>query len=184
MSRIQKTVDEQSRTGYIKSDSAEYSEEQGAIFFMADRRFAIPAVFAILTWTSVTTGCSSDTTPSAATSVETTADLALSIPIPKALIIVVDRVVATLEGPGIQTVVKELDVSPTGPATGTIGAIPPAIGLTLTVEGFDLDGLLLFTGQQRGISISAGDTTVVNLQLTLVQEIPSTTEPDTTETTN
>jgi hypothetical protein len=103
--------------------------------------------------------------------------ISLAIPIPKALVVVVDRVVATLNGPGIQTIVKELTVTPLGPATGIIGALPAATGLVLTLEGYDLDGLLLFNGQRRGISITAGDTTRITVELLLVQDI-SIDEPE------
>ena len=100
------------------------------------------------------------------------AGIHVAVPIPKALVVVVDRVVATLDGPGVQTIVKELTVTPLGPATGTIGALPPSTGLTLTLNGYDLDGELLFSGQRRGISIAAGDTTRITVELILVQEIP------------
>ena len=103
------------------------------------------------------------------------ASLSMFLPLPKPLVIVVHRVVATLTGPGIQTVVKELALSPLGPATGTIGALPPATGLTLTLEGFDLDGALLFQGVERNISITGGNTTQVNIELILVQDIPDDT---------
>ena len=101
------------------------------------------------------------------------ASLSMFLPLPKPLVVVVHRVVATLQGPGIQTVVKDLDLSPLGPASGTIGALPPATGLTLTLQGFDLDGALLFKGEQRDIAINAGDTTRVNIELILVQDIPT-----------
>ena len=100
-----------------------------------------------------------------------TAGISLSVPLPKALVIVVDRVVATLEVPGLQTIVKELTVTPLGPATGIIGALPPSTGLTITLNGYDLDGELLFNGQRRGLAITAGDTTRVTIELILVQEI-------------
>ena len=100
-----------------------------------------------------------------------TAGISLSVPLPKALVIVVDKVVATLEVPGLQTIVKELTVTPLGPATGIIGPLPPSTGLTVTLSGFDLDGELLFNGQRRGLAITAGDTTRVTIELILVQEI-------------
>lgn len=97
------------------------------------------------------------------------ASLTLSIPLPKYLAAVVQRVVARLEGPGMQPLVKELDHPPLGPATGTIGAIPPGIGRVLTIEGYDLAGELLFKGEKRDIAIVAGDTTRVELVLVLVK---------------
>lgn len=96
---------------------------------------------------------------------ESVAILALELPLPKALVRVVHRVVATLEGPGMQAISKELSHPPLGPATGTIGAIPPGLGRTLTIKGYDHDGNLLFTGEQRDLVIAAGDTTRVALDL-------------------
>ncbi|MBI2501608.1 MAG: hypothetical protein HYW07_00040 [Candidatus Latescibacteria bacterium] len=101
------------------------------------------------------------------------ASLTLAIPLPKYLADVVQRVVARLEGPGMQPLVKELDHPPLGPATGTIGAIPPGIGRILTIEGFDLAGELLFRGEKRDIAIVAGDTTRVELDLVLVKAPPA-----------
>ena len=110
--------------------------------------------------------------------------LSLRLPLPKALVRVVHRIEAMLEGPDMLPVTKELDLSPLGPATGTMGAIPPGIGRTLTLKGFDLDGNLLFEGRQSNITISIGDTTSVVINLTLVQapidvepEIPDGGEP-------
>lgn len=97
------------------------------------------------------------------------ASLTLAIPLPKYLADVVQKVVARLEGPGMEPLVKELDHPPLGPATGTIGAIPPGIGRVLTIEGYDLAGELLFRGEKRGIAIVAGDTTQVELDLVLVK---------------
>ena len=96
------------------------------------------------------------------------ASLTLSIPLPKYLAAVVQKVVARLEGPGMQPLVKELDHPPLGPATGTIGAIPPGTGRVLTIEGFDLAGEMLFRGEERDLTIVAGDTTRVELDLVLV----------------
>ena len=109
--------------------------------------------------------------PAAEDSIGSGGAISLAIPIPKALVVVVERVVATLDGPGIQTIIKELTVTPLGPATGIIGALPASTGLTLTLEGYDLDGLLLFNGQRRGIAIAAGDTTRITVELLLVQDI-------------
>lgn len=101
------------------------------------------------------------------------ASLSLAIPLPKYLAAVVQRVVARLEGPGMQPIVKELDHPPLGPATGTIGAIPPGTGRILTIEGYDLAGELLFKGEKRDIAIVAGDTTLVELDLVLVEAPPA-----------
>lgn len=97
-----------------------------------------------------------------------TAAVALRIPLPKALVTIVDRVEAVLEGPGMLPVLKVLEHGPTGPAVGTIGAVPPGTDRVLTVQGFDLDGRLLLRGQTRGIAILDGDTTRVSLDLFLV----------------
>jgi hypothetical protein len=97
------------------------------------------------------------------------ASLRLSVPLPKYLAEVVQRVVARLEGPGMQPIEKELDHPPLGPATGTIGAIPPGAGRVLTIEGYNLAGELLFRGEKRDIAIVAGDTTRVEIDLVLVQ---------------
>ena len=101
------------------------------------------------------------------------ASLTLAIPLPKYLAAVVQRIVARLEGPGMQPLVKELDHPPLGPATGTIGAIPPGTGRILTIEGYDLGGELLFRGEKRDIVIVAGDTTRVELDLVLVKAPPA-----------
>lgn len=100
------------------------------------------------------------------------ASLTLAIPLPKYLADVVQKVVARLEGPGMQPIVKELDHPPLGPATGTIGAIPPGTGRVLTIEGYDLAGELLFKGEKRDLAIVAGDTTRVELDLVLVKVPP------------
>lgn len=97
------------------------------------------------------------------------ASLHLTIPLPKYLAEVVQRVVARLEGPGMEPLVKELDHPPLGPATGTFGAITPGTGRILTIEGYDLAGELLFRGEERDITIAAGDTTRVELDLVLVK---------------
>ena len=99
--------------------------------------------------------------------------LSLRLPLPKALLGVVDSVVAILEGPDIQPVVKQLSISPLGPATGILGALQPGSGRTLTIEGFDLQGNLIFTGQERDITISVGDTTSVQIELRLTQPLPA-----------
>jgi hypothetical protein len=96
----------------------------------------------------------------------------VNLPIPKALISIVHRVVARLEGPGIQPVEKELSLSPLGPATGTIGTLQPGSGRTLTVEGFDLEDSLIFSGFQDNITIAVGETTAVVLELYLTRPLP------------
>jgi len=106
-----------------------------------------------------------------------TATLALRVPLPKALVRVVHRIEALLEGPDMRSISKDLALTPLGPATGLMGAIPPGSGRTLTLRGFDLDDNLLFEGRQSNISISVGDTTSVVIDLILVQE-PVDDEPE------
>jgi hypothetical protein len=101
------------------------------------------------------------------------ASLSLAIPLPKYLADVVQKVVARLEGPGMQPIVKELDHPPLGPATGTIGAIPPGTGRILTIEGFDLAGELIFKGEKRDLAIAAGDTNRVEIDLVLFKAPPA-----------
>jgi hypothetical protein len=98
--------------------------------------------------------------------------LSLYLPLPKPLARVVNRIEAILEGPGMRTISTELTYTALGPANGTIGAIPPGTDRILTIRGYDLDGALLFSGQQRGITISVGDTTQIRLTLDLIGEIP------------
>jgi len=98
-----------------------------------------------------------------------TAVLSLAIPLPKYLADVVQKVVARLEGPDMQPITAELSHPPLGPATGTIGAIPPGTGRILIVEGYDLQGELLFRGERRDITIKARDTTRVEIELVLVK---------------
>ena len=74
------------------------------------------------------------------------AAVALQIPMAKALAIVVYRVEAILAGPGSPTIIKQLDISPLGPATGVIGTSAPGEGFSLTLRGYDTDGDLLFEG--------------------------------------
>jgi hypothetical protein len=101
----------------------------------------------------------------------------MRLPLPKALAAVVSRVEASLEGPGLRPVVKVLDHSPLGPATGVLGALQPGVDRVLTVRGFDLDDALIFEGQARGIAITAGDTVRVQLDLFLVGPTPSDPDP-------
>lgn len=99
--------------------------------------------------------------------------LSLSLPLPKALLSVIHRVVATLTAPGHEPVVKELQVSPLGPAVGTLGVLIPGEDRTLVLEGFDVEGNLIFSGRQTGIRIAAGDTTRVELTLQLEVSLPA-----------
>ena len=114
-------------------------------------------------------GCSA---PPQAPLPEEQATLALALPLPKPLAQVVHRVVATLEGPGMTPIALELAHSPLGPATGIMGALPPGEGRTLSIEGFDLDGALLFVGVAEDIAIVPGDTARVALELTLAGAPP------------
>ena len=82
--------------------------------------------------------------------------LSLVIPLPKELARIVDRIVARLEAPDMTAIVKELDHSPLGPATLTIGAISPGSGRTLIIEGFDIDGQLILIGEKQNIEIVVG----------------------------
>lgn len=106
------------------------------------------------------------------------AALTLSVPLPKPLAPVVHRVVARLEGTGVGPIEKELVLSPLGPASGTIGALAPGSGLTLTIRGYDLEDALLFEGVQSGITITAGDTTTVDIDLVLTQPLAPDGEGD------
>ena len=100
------------------------------------------------------------------------AAVALQIPMAKALAIVVYRVEAILAGPGSPTIIKQLDVSPLGPATGVIGTSAPGEGFSLTLRGYDTDGDLLFEGGAENITIAEGDTVLVEIELYLAREIP------------
>ncbi len=95
------------------------------------------------------------------------ASISLTIPLSKILLSVVHRVEAILVSAEMDSVVKELHISPLGPATGTIGTIPPGSGYALSLVGYDLDGNELFRGVQQNITISAGDTTTVSIDLAL-----------------
>ncbi len=99
--------------------------------------------------------------------------ISLYLPLSKPLARVISHIEAILEGPGMRTITTELTYTALGPAQGTIGAIPPGTDRTLIIRGYDLDGNLLFSGQQSSITISVGDTTQVNLNLELVGNIPS-----------
>ena len=90
----------------------------------------------------------------------------------KALAIVVYRVEAILAGPGSPTIIKQLDISPLGPATGVIGTSAPGEGFSVTLRGYDTDGDLLFEGGAENITIAEGDTVIVEIELYLAREIP------------
>jgi hypothetical protein len=93
------------------------------------------------------------------------ASISLTIGLSKILLSVIHRVEAILVSAQMDSVVKELDISPLGPATGTIGTIPPGSGYALSLVGYDLDGNELFRGVQENITIIAGDTTAVSIDL-------------------
>ena len=101
--------------------------------------------------------------------------LSLVIPLPKPQVSVVDSLVAILEGPGMTPIVKRLDHSPLGPATLTMGAVSPGTGRTLTILGYDHEGLLIMEGERRNIDIAVGDTTRVTINLRLIEGV---NEPD------
>ena len=106
--------------------------------------------------------------PSAAVAGDEGAALTLSVPLPKPLATVVDSLVARLDVPNAPTIIKELTYeTPLGPALLTIGALSPGSGVTLTIEGYDLDGRLILTGTQTNITIAADDTTRVSIDLRL-----------------
>ena len=105
--------------------------------------------------------------------------LSLVVPLPKPLVSVVDSLVAVLSGPGMTPIVKQLDHSPRGPATLTMGAVSPGTGRTLTIEGYDHDGALILEGERRNISIVAGDTTSITINLSLLEGVNEPApEPD------
>ena len=87
--------------------------------------------------------------PVAGTATETTS-IDLVLPLSKILLSVVHRVEAIL-------VSAEQDT------------ILPSTGYILSVVGYDLDGNELFRGHQENITIIAGDTTTVAIELVLTQ---------------
>ena len=114
-----------------------------------------------------------------------TAELNLYLPLSKALSTIIHRIEAVITGPNIAPISKLLDISPLGPATGTIGALQSGDGYNLTLNGYDLNNELIFEGQQKNITISKNDTTLVEFELTLLKPFPDlggdngeTTEPD------
>ena len=124
------------------------------------------------------------------TAVET-AELNLYLPLGKALATIIYRIEAVITGPNIPPISKTLDISPLGPATGTIGTLQPGDGYNLTLSGYDLNDELIFEGQQKNITISKDDTTLVEFELTLLKPLPDlggdtgeTTEPDNGTTTD
>jgi hypothetical protein len=109
------------------------------------------------------------------------AGLTLVVPLPKTLATVVDSLVARLSGPDMTPVVKPLVYpSPLGPATLTIGAISPGVNRTLTIEGYDLTGRLILSGERRDITIVVGDTTRITIDLRLAIDPSELDKPDTT----
>lgn len=96
------------------------------------------------------------------------AAVSVQVPLPKSLAAVIHRVVARLESPDQPVVEKELSVSPLGPAIGVIGALLPGTDRVLVLEGYDVLGALIFTGRTEGITIVAGDTARVEVELRLV----------------
>jgi hypothetical protein len=115
------------------------------------------------------------------TAVET-AELNLYLPLGKALATIIYRIEAVITGPNIPPISKTLDISPLGPATGTIGTLQPGDGYNLTLSGYDLNDELIFEGQQKNITISKDDTTLVEFELTLLKPLPDL-GGDTGETT-
>lgn len=122
--------------------------------------------------------------PAAPTQVSLTRDAAitLAVPLPKALATVVDSLVARLDVPDAPTVIKNLTYdTPLGPALLTIGALSPGGGITLTIEGYDLDGRLILTGTQSDITIAANDTTRVSIDLRLTIDLEDPDDGDTVD---
>ena len=103
---------------------------------------------------------------------EETAELTLSLPLGKTLASVIHRVEAVITSPTTPTILKQLDITPLGPATGTISTLQPGGGYTLTLRGYDIADKLIFEGQQSDITIGNNDTTLVEFQLTLLVPLP------------
>ncbi len=102
---------------------------------------------------------------------ESDAELSLYLPLNKALVTVIHRVEAVLESPNGPPIVKELEISPLGPATGIISILQPGEGFNLTLRGYDLNDELIFEGQKLNITISTNDTTLVEFELTLLKPL-------------
>lgn len=100
------------------------------------------------------------------------AELTLSLPLGKTLASVIHRVEAVITSPTTPTILKQLDIKPLGPATGTISTLQPGVGYTLTLRGYDVADELIFEGQQSGITIGNNDTTLVEFQLILLVPLP------------
>ncbi len=98
--------------------------------------------------------------------------LLINLPMAKAVSVVVHRIIAILESPETKPISKQLTLNPLGPATGTITTLKPGENYTLVLQGFDTDGALLFEGSSVGIKISEGDTTLIEVDLILKQNIP------------
>jgi len=97
--------------------------------------------------------------------------LRINLPIAKAVSAVIHKITAILESPETQPITKDLTLNPLGPATGTITTLKPGNNYTLTLQGFDTGGALLFEGNSVGISIAEGDTTLVEVNLALSQTV-------------
>lgn len=105
--------------------------------------------------------------------------LFLVVALPKPLTTVVDSLTARLEGPDMPTVVRPLVfLTPAGPATLTIGTVSPGSDRVLTIEGYDLTGRLILSGERRNITIVTGDTTHVSIDLRLVIDPGELEGPD------
>ena len=102
---------------------------------------------------------------------EETAELTLSLPLGKTLASVIHRVEAVITSPTTPTILKQLDITPLGPATGTISTLQPGGGYTLTLRGYDLNDELIFEGQKLNITISTNATTLVEFELTLLKPL-------------
>jgi len=76
--------------------------------------------------------------------------------------------VAVLEAPDRPTITKQLEHSPLGPATLTIGAISPGSGYRLTISGYDHARQHILQGEQDGIVITVGDTLHLTMVMTLL----------------
>jgi hypothetical protein len=105
--------------------------------------------------------------------------LSLVVPVPKPLVSVVDSLVAVLSGPGMSSIVKQLERSPLGPATLRMGAVSPGTERILKIEGYDHAGRLILEGERRNITITAGGTTAITINLNLLEGVNDpTAEPD------
>ena len=98
--------------------------------------------------------------------------LLINLPLAKAVSVVIHKIIAILESPETQPISKQLTLNPLGPATGVITTLKPGDNYTLILQGFDTDGTLLFEGNSGGIKISEGDTTLVEVDLVLTQNVP------------